>query len=289
MSTAAAPPAAPPRERVLVVANDYPGQPWALPEVAAEADAYERILAEAGVAFATLRNLTAAQFRAALVAQRPTAVVFCGHGDLQHDGGMALGFVSAQGDGARFDLVDHATMADYLLAQPTLRLVLLTACCTEMLARQMARLALRRGRGAGAAAALPCIACWRTMTADRAARAFGEAFVRHFAQAPPGSTAWALQAYAAATGAVTDLRVPSTLGTGHAADVICYAFEDPATWGASRGATWAAGVPLLVDLQRSARALAAAAAVEAAAARPQQQLHAHKTRRFAVRAAAVAR
>ena len=91
MATAAAPPAAP-GERVLVVANDYPGQDWALREVAAEADAYERILTEAGIAFQTLRNCTAAQFRIALGAQRPATVIFCGHGnlELQHGGGMAL-------------------------------------------------------------------------------------------------------------------------------------------------------------------------------------------------------
>ena len=93
---------------------------------------------QGGVPFETLRNGTVAAFRAALAAQRPTVLIFSGHGDLDHGGSLALGFVSAQ-DGARFDLVDHTTMAGYLLAVPTLRLVLLNGCRTEALAQELAQ------------------------------------------------------------------------------------------------------------------------------------------------------
>ena len=236
-------------ERVLIVANDYPGQPWALPQVAAEGDAYERILAQGAVPFVTLRNETVAAFRAALAAQRPTAIIFCGHGDLEHAGGMALGFVSAQ-DGQRFDLVDHATMAGYLLTVPTLRLVLLDGCCTETLAKELSEGARRPGGGGGAT--LEHVICWRTKTEDRAAQVFGESFVQRCLGGGGETTA---EAYESAKGAVSDLRVDDVLGTGHTADVINFKFEDPDTWVPQAGAkTRPAGIPLHLDLQASARA-----------------------------------
>ena len=214
-------------------------------------------------------------------------VIFCGHGDLQHGGGLNLGFVSER-EGAPFDLVDHATMAGYLLAQPTLRLVLLNGCITEALAKELADRVLLQPGGSGSA--LAHIVCWRTVTRDEAAQPFGEHFVRqHLA----GGGESAAQAYLSAKGAVSDARVGDVLGTGQGARVRQWAFENPVTadgsvWVAPGGAaTQAAGIPLLVDLQASARMLAAAG--DMAAAEREAQLHEAKARRLAARATGAAR
>ena len=65
--SASAPVPAPPTERVIIVANDYPG-PHHLPKVVVERDAYEHVLTEGNVTFEILRNVTVARFRAALAA-----------------------------------------------------------------------------------------------------------------------------------------------------------------------------------------------------------------------------
>ena len=300
-------------DRVLIVANDHPGTEWSLPQVVAECETYARVLREAGAAFRVLRNLTGAQFRAALDAHRPTVVIFCGHGDLVHQNAHALGFISERGgDGRVFDLVDHATMAGYLLAQP-LRLLLLNACETHGLAQEVVKLRLqqRRARGgcggaaaagasqsssssssssAAAAAAEPTlehVICWRTETEDEAAHAFGGALVRRCFVGGEG----AAEAFEGAKAEVTDLRVTGCmLDSGHAADVQRFVIEDPATWELDLEAvissgTWTrpAGVPVLASLQAAAGAQAAARALEAAARGA--QLHAAKAARLALRAA----
>jgi hypothetical protein len=293
---------------VLIVANDHPGTDWSLPQVVVECETYARVLREAGAAFRVLRNLTAARFRAALDAHRPTVVIFCGHGDLVHQNAHALGFISERGgDGRVFDLVDHATMAGYLLAQP-LRLLLLNACETHGLAQEVVKMRLqqRRARGGcgGAAAAgasqaaaassvaaaeptLEHVICWRTETEDEAAHAFGGALVRRCFVGGEG----AAEAFEGAKAEVTDLRVTGCmLDSGHAADVQRFVIEDPATWqldmeAAINSSTWTrpAGVPVLASLQAAAGAQAAARALEAAARGA--QLHAAKAARLALRAA----
>jgi hypothetical protein len=244
---------------VLIVANDYPGKPWELPQVVEEASAYERALSDGGVPYETLHNKTAAQFRAALDAMHPTVVIFCGHGDLEHGGGLALGFVSERGgDGRVFDLVDHVTMAGYLLAHPV-RLLLLNACKTQALAHELVRAVVQRK---GQRAALQHVICWSTRAADEAARTFGVSLVqRHLV----GDECVA-SAYENAKGDVTDLRVGDQLGTGHDADVQMFKFEDPDAWVAPGGSrTVAAGLPVHVDLQATARAPASAQWLQTAA------------------------
>ena len=272
-----------PPVRVVIVANDYAGTEWVLAGVTEEAESTEAILRDGGVSFQTLKNVPAAQFQADLLLLDPEVVIFCGHGDLELDahGSLALGFVSQTGAEERpFDVVDHITMADYILAaaKKRLRMVVLNGCKTSMLAQEVTRQALSK-----AGCALQHIVCWRTRTEDKGACAFGAAFVRRHLV---GTSEGVAEAFDGAKRDVTDKRLAGALDTGQGAFVPQFRLDDPDEFGVIRPGE-AVGVPVLADLHQAQRALAVAQKV-ALASRGHRR-HTAKWRRLAERVTRVAK
>jgi hypothetical protein len=259
-------------EYIIIVANHYPGREdyITLEQVVAEAEAYEALLTEGGVPFQTLRNPSVKQFRDALEDHLPSVVIFCGHGDLEVKGDLVLGFVA---DDATFDVVGHEAMAGYLLAQPV-RLVLLNACRTGALASELVQ---QRGGPAAAEHALQHVVYWRTGTQDEAAAKFGMSFVRrHLVERREAVE----QAFEGAKADVTDERVQSELDSGEPTKVQKFCLQDPDTWW-EESTMIKAGVPVLVDLGATFRALGAGQEAQALARSVQR--HRRKASRLQAR------
>jgi len=257
---------------VLVVANDYPGQPAgvALPQVGAEAAEYCQIVKRAGGEVEVLRNVTVEHFRASLGKLHPDVLVFCGHGDADLGQGLALAFMNSER--GRIELERDETIADILCAHASetevdadasggcqtgarLQLLVLNGCCTLRLANLM------RVR---APPALRHIVCWRTITHDEAARAFGISFLRRRLRRRHQQRRESPRA--AFEGAKCDVllhRADSTLGGGWVdTSVPKFAFADPNDGSVVDQGTrllldgssaTAAGVPAFVDLHVEAK------------------------------------
>eukprot|EP00937_MAST-01D_sp_MAST-1D-sp2_P005239 g5239.t1 len=253
---------------VLIVANDYPGLPKGatLPQVKAEADGYERIVTATGGHATVLRNATVEQFRSALGATRPDALIFCGHGDTQLGAELSLAFMNS--DRGRIELERDDTIVGILCkhaedcedaaaaaggreAGARLQMVVLNGCCTYRLADLLRK---------SAPPALRHILCWRSITHDGAARAFGEAYVkrrlrrRHQLRHEDASAAFGGAKYD-----VLLMRRDGQIGNGWVrtaqpkfafVDPRDAARVDPASGRLRDGSgSLAAGVPALVDLR----------------------------------------
>eukprot|EP00937_MAST-01D_sp_MAST-1D-sp2_P003172 g3172.t1 len=256
---------------VLIVANDYPGQPEGvgLPAVESEATDYGRMVADAGGTPTTLRNASVLEFREALGTHHPDVLIFCGHGDVQLGDEQALAFMHRERE--RVELERDETIVDILCkhaeeseaaaaasggreASAQLQLILLNGCCTHRLG-----LLLLARKPSG----LRHVVCWRTISADAAARGFGTAYVqRRLRRRRQLRRESACAAFEGAKEDVRLRRVDSTLDGRIQTTVPMFAFEDPndsskvdpRTRQLNDGSgAIAAGIPVLVDLYQEER------------------------------------
>ena len=151
--------------KVLITAESQPtASEFHLPNVDREADAIQAAFGGATEA-EVHRNISVADLYRLLHGR--TIWCFPGHGDAMLQSETTLAFVSAAGT---IEVVSIDTLVDtvrpHVLAG-SLKLVVLTGCCTARLAAALRERAF-----------VPHVVCWETVLNDTAGRIFGKAFAQ---------------------------------------------------------------------------------------------------------------